>query len=67
MKSFAVAILVPVFSGLILALSTMYIDVKELKATEPVRIKQMDRMELKIDKLIDYHMQPNNVNIIKKR
>lgn len=67
MKSMAVAILTPVFSGLIFALFAMYIDVQELKAKEPIRIKQLDRIEEKLDTITGYLIEPNSVKIIKKR
>lgn len=66
MRAIAVAVLVPIFSGLIVAIAGMYTDVQVLMAKEPVRIKQLDRMERKIDKLIDYQLQLKDGNILKR-
>ena len=66
MKAMAIAILTPIFSGLLLAASGMYIDVQELKAKEPLRQNQLDRIEVKLDTITDYLMNTKSV-IIKKR
>lgn len=66
MKAAAIAILTPIFSVLIAALFGMYLDVQEIKAMEPMREKQIDRMEKKLDRLIDYHLNNNDVTILKR-
>ena len=66
MKTMAYTILTTIITGLIAGVSGMYIDVQELKAKEPIKEKQLDRIENKIDSIQGFLMQRNSVNIIKR-
>ena len=66
MKALAIAILTPIISGLLLAGVGMYVDVQEIKAKEPLKQSQLDRMENKLDNITNYLISPDSA-IIKKR
>ena len=66
MKKIAIAILVPIFAGLFAEAGHTYLQVKELVSKEMSREKQLDRIEIKIDKIQGYLIERKPV-IIKER
>jgi len=67
MKTMAYTLLTTFATGLFAALVGMYADVQGLKAKEPLKQQQLNRIENKIDNITNYLIESKSVNIIKKR